>query len=135
MDPFSDMTLAAFQRIALPLFNPLQLGTYIHKNQQLQALRDHCEALEMQMVKITTERDTIIEFPAACKCCMPSRPAAPSESSLSAVLSQLPVLGSPPITSSVLRLPRPAPPLPMSPSSVIGEEHPVTSLRPQQLDL
>ncbi|OJA10928.1 hypothetical protein AZE42_03055 [Rhizopogon vesiculosus] len=111
---FSDTTLAAFQRIAQPLFDPFQPRAYIHENQQLQAL-------EMRIVKITTERDTIlhviiffidfaliryqIKFPAACKCCTPSRLAAPWESDLPAVLSQLLILGSPfqssgPTTSS-----------------------------------
>ncbi|OAX35848.1 hypothetical protein K503DRAFT_773073, partial [Rhizopogon vinicolor AM-OR11-026] len=49
---FSDTALAAFQRIAQPLFDPFQPGAYIHENQQLQAL-------ERQIVKITTERDIV----------------------------------------------------------------------------
>ncbi|OAX33467.1 hypothetical protein K503DRAFT_522580 [Rhizopogon vinicolor AM-OR11-026] len=118
MDLFSDTASVAFQQIVQSLFSPFRLGAYIHENQQLQALRDHCKALEMQIVKITTERDTIfyviifcidfvlisyqIEFPATCKCCTPSRPAAPSESDLSVVLCQIPVLGSPPAASYIL---------------------------------
>ncbi|OJA21235.1 hypothetical protein AZE42_13218 [Rhizopogon vesiculosus] len=47
VDPFSNTALLAFQRIARPLFSPFQLGAYIHENQQLQVLRDHCKALEM----------------------------------------------------------------------------------------
>ncbi|KAG0693991.1 hypothetical protein DFH29DRAFT_881021 [Suillus ampliporus] len=36
------------------------LGAYMHDNQQLQALREHCKALEMQILKVTAEHDTVI---------------------------------------------------------------------------
>ncbi|OJA07849.1 hypothetical protein AZE42_10202 [Rhizopogon vesiculosus] len=74
---FSDTALAAFQRIAQPLFDPFQPGTYIHENQQLQAL-------ERQIVKITTEHDTILavrllaqllHVTLICQQCSPSYPS------------------------------------------------------------
>ena len=63
-----------------------------------------------------------------------SHPAAPPESDLLAVLSQLPILGSPPVASSVLRSPQLAPPLPIPSLFVVGEKHSVTFPH-QQLDL
>ncbi|KAG1792514.1 uncharacterized protein HD556DRAFT_1444508 [Suillus plorans] len=60
LDLFNDTSLAAMQRVTQPPCNPFQQGAYIYKNQQLQSLHDHCKTLEMQIVKITAEHDTIL---------------------------------------------------------------------------
>ncbi|KAG2346663.1 hypothetical protein BDR05DRAFT_997079 [Suillus weaverae] len=52
LDLFNDTSLAAMQRVTQAPCNPFQ--------QQLQSLHDHCKTLEMQIVKITAEHDTIL---------------------------------------------------------------------------
>ncbi|KAG1856497.1 hypothetical protein C8R48DRAFT_775907 [Suillus tomentosus] len=60
LDLFNDTSLVAMQQIMQLPCNPFQQGACIYKNQQLQSLHDHCKTLEMQIVKITAEHNTIL---------------------------------------------------------------------------
>ncbi|KAG1745054.1 uncharacterized protein EDB91DRAFT_1080562 [Suillus paluster] len=50
-DPFTDSAPAPLQRYQF------HQGAYMQDNQQMMALQDRCKALEIQVVKLTTERD------------------------------------------------------------------------------
>ncbi|KAG1754432.1 hypothetical protein EDB19DRAFT_654064 [Suillus lakei] len=52
LDLFNDTSLAAMQRVTQAPCNPFR--------QQLQSLHDRCKTLEIHIVKITAERDTIL---------------------------------------------------------------------------
>ncbi|KAG1866999.1 hypothetical protein C8R48DRAFT_772188 [Suillus tomentosus] len=53
-DPFTDSAPAPLQRNY-----QFHQGAYMHDNQQMTALHDRCKALEIQVIKLTTERDTL----------------------------------------------------------------------------
>ncbi|KAG1905033.1 uncharacterized protein F5891DRAFT_1183702 [Suillus fuscotomentosus] len=53
-DPFTDSAPAPLQ-----CNYQFHQGAYMHDNQQMTALHDRCKALEIQVIKLTTERDTL----------------------------------------------------------------------------
>ncbi|KIJ59685.1 hypothetical protein HYDPIDRAFT_118174 [Hydnomerulius pinastri MD-312] len=58
VDPFADTLPPARPRIPQPFFNSYQQGAYT-PDSHLQMLSERCHALEMQLAKVTTERDTM----------------------------------------------------------------------------
>ncbi|KAG1841460.1 hypothetical protein C8R48DRAFT_781368 [Suillus tomentosus] len=43
-----------------PQLNFNAYAAYMHENQQLQALREYCKTIKLQLVKVTAERDTVM---------------------------------------------------------------------------